>query len=460
MTDIFVHAIISKKSKDAFLTIGERLFYLGVIGLKLKFLPVGARIVKSSVAVGLCMIVYYIRTLFPVGNGIPFYGALAALWCMQPYTDTTKNNALQRTFGTFTGAAYGLIFLLFVRAVGMTSPVVVYVTASLVIIPVIYTTVVMDKRNASFFSCVVFLSIALTHSLDEDPYLFVLDRVVDTFIGIFIGVAVNDFRLPVKPDDSTLYISGIDDVLISASPGAVNYSKVELNRLIRSGVKFTISTTRTPAELMPLMKGTELKLPVIVMDGAALYDVKGQQYLEMVCLPSHVAAKAEKVISDSGLHCFVNVMLDTTLLIYYGKFRNKAEEQLFEEKRHSSYRNYIHSEFRRNDSDEKILYLTVLAEKNDIHKLENELRLSLGASARISTSDSEYEGFMFLKVFSPHASKQSMTERLKEYASVSKSITFGSLKGKYDVYINDGGGNATVKKLKRICRTHGRSLDD
>ena len=71
--------------------------------MKLNFPPVGARIVKSSVAVGLCMVVYYIRTLFPVENGIPFYGALAALWCMQPYNDTTKNNALQRTFGTFTG---------------------------------------------------------------------------------------------------------------------------------------------------------------------------------------------------------------------------------------------------------------------------------------------------------------------------------------------------------------------
>ena len=52
-----------------------------------KLPPIGARIVKSSVAVALCMIVYYIRILLPIGNGIPFYSALAALWCMQPYAD-------------------------------------------------------------------------------------------------------------------------------------------------------------------------------------------------------------------------------------------------------------------------------------------------------------------------------------------------------------------------------------
>ena len=419
--------------------------------MKLAFPPIGARIVKSSIAVGLCMAVYFIRTLLPVGSGIPFYGALAALWCIQPYSDTTKNNALQRSVGTLTGAVYGLLFLLLFRRLGLVIPELVYISASIVIIPVIYTTVVMNKRNASFFSCVVFLSIALTHSFDDDPYLFVLNRVIDTFIGIIIGVAVNDFRLPVRHDDSTLYVSGIDDVLVSPSS---NYSKVELNRLIRSGVKFTISTTRTPAELMSIMQGTELQLPVIVMDGAAIYDVKEKQYIEMTYLPPNVSAEAERIISECGLHCFVNTMLDTTLLIYYGDFCNPAEKDLFETHSHSAYRNYVHSEYRRKDLNERVLYITVLAEKIDIFLLERKLRQRLGVSARISISDSDYEGFMYLKIFSPLASKENMMSKLKEYAGVEKIVTFGSIKGKYDVYINDGGGNATVKKLKKICRAH------
>ena len=419
--------------------------------MKLTFPPIGARIVKSSIAVGLCMAVYFIRTLLPVGNGIPFYGALAALWCMQPYPDTTKNNALQRSVGTLTGAVYGLLFLLLFRRLGFAIPELVYISASLVIIPVIYTTVVMNKRNASFFSCVVFLSIALTHSFDANPYLFVLNRVVDTFIGIIIGVVVNDFRLPVRTNKTTLYVSGLDDVLISQTS---NYSKIELNRLIRSGVKFTISTTRTPAELMSIIQGTDLQLPVIVMDGAALYDVKEKQYLDMTYLSPNASAEAEKIISECGMHCFVNTMLDSTLLIYYGELHNSAEKELFESHRHSPYRNYVHSEHRRKDVNESVLYITVLAEKIDIFLLERKLRQRLGASARISLSDSEYAGFMYLKIFSPLASKENMMSKLKEYAGAEKIVTFGSIRGKYDVYINDGGGNATVKKLKKICRSN------
>ncbi|SFD38414.1 FUSC family protein, partial [Ruminococcus albus] len=239
----------------------------------------GARIIKSSAAVALCMMVYYIRTHLPVGNGIPFYSALAALWCLQPSSDTAKHNAGQRSIGTFIGALYGLIFILLLRIIGITEAMRVYLLASLMIIPVIYLTVVLDKKNASFFSCVVFLSIALTHSFDDDPYLFVFNRVLDTLIGIGIGLMVNNFHLPVKHDSETLYISGIDSVLIPEDHSAA-YNKVELNRMIESGVKFNLSTIRTPAEVMSLMKGVDLKYPIIVMDGAAMYDVNSKEYLE------------------------------------------------------------------------------------------------------------------------------------------------------------------------------------
>ena len=67
--------------------------------------PVGSRIIKSAVGVLLCWCVYLLRGR----NGIPFYSMLAALWCIQPYVAKTRSMALQRTIGTFIGAAFGLI---------------------------------------------------------------------------------------------------------------------------------------------------------------------------------------------------------------------------------------------------------------------------------------------------------------------------------------------------------------
>ena len=417
-----------------------------------KLPPIGARIIKSSVAVALCMVIYFFRTLLPIGNGIPFYSALAALWCLQPYSNSTKNNAGQRSTGTFIGAAYGLAFIVLLRFFGLSEPIIVYLLASVIIIPVIYLTVILNKRNASFFSCVVFLSIALTHSFDENPYLFVLNRVLDTFIGIGVGLAVNNFHLPIKHDSETLYISGIDSVLIPDDHSANAFNKVELNRMIESGVKFTLSTIRTPAEVKSLMKGVNLKLPIIVMDGAAMYDLNKREYLEAEFLQADICEQAERIIAYHGMHCFVNVMYDATLLIFYGELWNTAEKDLYETHKHSPYRNYIRDIFRRHDASERVLYLTVLDEITKIANLEKQLVHELGALARITVTDSEYDGYQYLKVFSSAASKKHMLVKLKSHTGCDNVVTIGSIEGKYDVYIGDGGGNATIKKLKKLYR--------
>ena len=189
--------------------------YFGVKTLKLVFPPIGARIMKSAIAVGLCMLVYFARTLLPIGNGIPFYGALAALWCIQPYNDTTKNNAVQRSVGTLIGAVYGLAFLLLFRLIGVTEPMIVYISASAVIIPVIYTTVVLNKRNASFFSSDRFPEFM---SKGQRSFFSLLYSFVSAFI---IGVDSDDaYKNSVSISDMFLqaYEIWISGLLLSSLP--------------------------------------------------------------------------------------------------------------------------------------------------------------------------------------------------------------------------------------------------
>lgn len=200
--------------------------------MKKKKIPgIGARIIKSGIGVLICMLIYFLR-----GNeGMPFYSALAVLWCMRAYNSETKDMAIQRIIGTFIGAVYGLIVLLVIKTFESINIIAVYSICSLMIIPIIYTTVLINKKNASFFSCVVFLSITITHSFDSNPYIFVLNRVLDTFIGIFVGVALNFVNPHRKRDNETLFISGIDAVLVTHDDTMIPYNKVELNRLISEG---------------------------------------------------------------------------------------------------------------------------------------------------------------------------------------------------------------------------------
>lgn len=122
----------------------------------LKLPPVGMRIIKSAIGVWLCYVVYILRGK----QGIVFYSQLAILWCMQPYISNSLKMAAQRTTGTLIGAAYGLLVIL-LRLWWLpqvfAQDICYYLLVSLMVIPVLYTTVLLHRKNASYFSTVVFL---------------------------------------------------------------------------------------------------------------------------------------------------------------------------------------------------------------------------------------------------------------------------------------------------------------
>ncbi|WP_300954731.1 FUSC family protein, partial [uncultured Clostridium sp.] len=110
-----------------------------------------------------------------------------------------KANAIQRTLGTMIGAFYGLItILLEYYFLPFKNDFIRYLSISILLIPVIYTTVLINKKKSTYFSCVVFLSIVVNHLSDKNPYFFVFNRVLDTMIGIVIALVINTIKIPFK----------------------------------------------------------------------------------------------------------------------------------------------------------------------------------------------------------------------------------------------------------------------
>lgn len=302
--------------------------------------PVGMRIIKTVIAVFLCFVVEILRGDVTVA----FYSHIAAIWCMRDSAKETKVNAIQRTIGTVVGALAGLVtILLFPNLSVETKPqqLVHGVVISLMVGVVVYATVVIRKSEAAYFSNVVYLSIVINHISDANPYIFTWNRFLDTMIGIVIGVAVNSFRLPRRRNRKVLFVSGLDDTLLNDKLALSGYSRVELNRMIDDGAQFTISTVHTPAVLRELLKTVQLKLPVIVMDGAALYDVTDNRYVRSYVISHKKAQEVIALFQEQGINWFANVIIDDMLVIYYQKSQNEAYNQIVENDRRSPYRNYV-----------------------------------------------------------------------------------------------------------------------
>lgn len=427
----------------------------------IKRLPrVGLRIMKSAAAVFLCYIVALLRG----DSGIVFYSQLAALWCMQDYVKESKQKAYQRTIGTVIGALYGLVVLVVFAAADTLPPMeglfssmkgLLYsmellrcAVISAMIVVVLYTTVLLNKKQASYFSCVVFLSIVVNHMSDANPYLFVWNRFLDTMIGIVIGVAVNSLRLPRERRKNILFLSGLDDTLLNEKANLSGYSRVELNRMIDDGALFTISTMRTPASLMEPLKDIRLKLPVIVMDGAALYDINEKMYVRSYVISHRHAEEIIQFLREQGMHWFTNVIIDDMLVIYYQETEDEMYNQLIAKLRRSPYRNYVKREL---PEGEEVVYFMLLDKKERMDALYRAMDQAgfLKGLKVLKYDSTDYPGYAYIKIYNHNAVKQNMIDYLQQNLHADKVITFGSIEGKYTYTIAPGDSNQVVKTMKK-----------
>ena len=398
------------------------------------------RIVKSSIAIAVCYLVNMLRG----GSGIVFYSQLAALWCIQMYRSNTRNNAAQRIVGTCVGAVFGLVYLLIYPFIGIEALMV-----PIGILLVLYTTVLLNKKQASYFSCVVFLSIVVNHALDVNPYLFVWNRFLDTIIGIVIGFTINNAHICLNPDKETLFVSGLDDTLLNKDEMLSPFSKVELNRMIDSGMKFTVSTIRTPASLIEPLRDVRLKLPVIAMDGAVLYDTKTNEFLKVISIDDNLSMDLFDHIKKSGLCWYTNVVIDDVLIIYYGDMSDSVNLGMVRNLKISPYRNYI----KKNPSEnENVIYFMILDKSDKVEKFNSVIsNLPYADKLRIVTYKSkDYVGYSYTKIYNKDACKENMLLYLKDLLGIQKSIAFGTVEGHYDVVIHEDDANEVVRRVRKM----------
>lgn len=413
-----------------------------------RFPRIGKRILKSAIGVVLCYLVQRLRE----GNGIVFYSQLAVLWCIQPFVKDSLKNGIQRTIGTMVGAFFGLIVLqvsLYV-APGIFSHDGMYaILVGFGVLFTIYTTVLLKRKNASYFSAVVFLSIVVNHIGDSRPYLFVWNRVLDTMIGIGLGVAINMFRLPRKKQQDILFVSGIDDTLLNKKEELSDYSRVEINRMLQEGANFTVSTMRTPASVIDVLNGIQWRIPLIVMDGAALYDMKEREYVKTVPLEPVLVKHLKSFFEAWEMNCFINVVLDGVLVICYQELQTETEQMIFKTLRRSPYRNFVKKDL--SEEGESLYFMAVdQKEKMDLvyEGLSNQEWFS-ELKVQYYPSD-DYPGQMYLKIYNREATRENMIEALKCYTGLEKVLTFGSIENRYDIVIGEHETDVVAGTLERV----------
>ena len=348
--------------------------------VKAHHLPlIGQRIIKTSVAVFICLLIYALRGY--EGQDMRAESAIAAIICMQPYISSSREYALNRIAGSLIGAGWGLLFLILLYHFPVLGEnrIILFLLMAAGVMLSLYTSVVVRKTDSSALAAIIFLWLVICYPDIDSPLLLTFNRLLDMLIGILAAIAVNAFHLPrVKNPHYVFFVRTKDlipDRFSRISPAVL----FKLNSLHRDGARICLISEHAPAFFILQMNAVRPNLPLIVMDGAAIYDVSENVYVHTEPLRSGDSAAMISRLRERGISFFVyTIHKNRTCVFHHGDLRPE-EREVYDRMRSSPYRSYF-------DEDTydtgKIEYLKIIVANDRIEKTEEQLTEILPAALR------------------------------------------------------------------------------
>lgn len=150
---------------------------------------IGFRAIKTAIAVFLCLVISFL-----LKKEDAFFSSIAAIICMQQTNDETFKAGLHRLVGTTLGGIIGYVVLEIISSLPVYYDVLNIFLIPACVLLVIYLCNAINKKSSVGIGCIVLVSIL--SDLDrstQDTLLYVINRVIDTSIGIVIAMLVNRF---------------------------------------------------------------------------------------------------------------------------------------------------------------------------------------------------------------------------------------------------------------------------
>lgn len=279
---------------------------------------IGMRIMKTAIAVFLCFLISPVRGT----AGTPFYSAIAAIICMQPSVTDSLKLSLYRTVATLFGGLAGMAVLMAERSLYPDAPQMLkYLILSVCIVLLIYLTLVIKMPSAAAITCVVFLSTSVTLGEVGVAYVFALNRIIDTLIGIFVSVGVNAVQLPIRKRRDTLYLYDLDGEMS-------DHKKVAINRLSDLRRSVSVFSLHIPPFFPEVFDELRLNLPAIVMGGGALYHPGDNRWTELAYIPEEDTKALYDALVGTEVDRFLYTLTDDILHICYTPSESAAQRKL------------------------------------------------------------------------------------------------------------------------------------
>lgn len=218
-----------------------------------------------------------------------------------------------------------------------------------------------------------------------------------------------------------IYISDLDGTLLNEDGKLSVNSKKLINNAIDNNINFSIATARTPATVNKLMEGVNINLPIVVMNGAATYDMKKNKYISFNPINIDLARKIQKIITDNKLNAFIYSIKNNHLYVYHNALTNAYQEEFLKARINTPYKTFVKGNF---DNNTNVLYFTLVDYKDNVEFLYNKIK-NIDGIYIAKYMDIYNPDCYNLEIYDIKSSKANAIKYLEDTYNYSRLITFG-----------------------------------
>lgn len=405
---------------------------------------IGLRTIKTALAVFITLITKVFLVLL-IGEELafiwytPFFAAIAAAYSMHNDVKSSLRQAQIRSMGSIIGGVYGILIVMLVEwailpALGMgfnQNNIAVwllsYTIYSVAIIGAITIAVHCKQAPAVFITCLTYLSVTVSIRNGGQPFItFGINRIISTIYGVFVAVGVNMIKMPKRKNRNVLFISDLDS-LLTRQKQLSPYMVFTLNSLISRGANMSFTTTRTPSSLNRIFSGVKLNLPVVTMNGAAVFDFKNNKYSNVQIIPKSVSNNIDNYLAIKKIGAFTYTIVEDVLAIYVTNLSHDEEIKFYHNHKNSYFKNYINGNVPEN---QEVSYYLIINTLDVINNILADLKILCGDEI-ITNVYPHDNGYYKLKIQDNEANKIDAINALGLKEKADLTVAFG--KEIYDI---------------------------
>ena len=227
-----------------------------------------------------------------------------------------------------------------------------------------------------------------------------------------------------ETDMKTLYITDLDGTLLDAN-SQVSAEAVEvLNPMLDDGLLFTVATARTPATVVPMLSQLHIRLPFIVLNGAATWDSQKGDYSRVNVIPQATVEAVCAVYRRHGLNPLIYRRHGSIIHAHHQGTLSAQEQQFVDERQGLALKKFILNSPDYLHSPDEAMLIFSMQDYERLRPIYEEVTATIQCSA-VFYHDIFDPSAGLLEIYAPGVSKAAAVKQMQAEVGVEQVVVFG-----------------------------------